>query len=597
MVKKYYVDKNSVFAKSIILPFYEGDGAGFTVEGLDYTLSRALFNPKTLKFNPKTGEIDANSIQTYCCAVYLDEQRNLKAFIIYAQSKKTYYCFRFANQGDFKFRFQNNYASNDAKVLELDYEKSLKKKGVNHFGGLGDFKAIRDLNYFDEMYSGLVNPRISKKSNVSQLIFKENNNFTADFVNLASHSSISIVNKGKLRDKVLTLDAMQKLKTNRKDCLFVNFQTGTLDFFIYTYRPFTTNHYLLFKGLGKDKFEFIAESICFNQLLERPEIKPLYFKQGSEFASKALSKMNYDVFLERYLEFAEDEEIDEEFNAEWELLEQLKLLSNKKSVVIDTQLEALLKGFGFAIEDNVIYFKEYETIPLAAFGDQHIKIKQNRSLTDLSLTNQISLKDLTRIEKSLVDLLQNKPSSRLLALDKLIDNVIQKAFNENDEEQRLLIEEIESSIKTLWPNDKKYPVSFFKSILEKYDNWKSGVNKTAIAKVVKKVPKKKEVPDDVNVIITLHAALRIDERIGKLSEEEKIQLAKEAYYFGKTSVHFYEVDNTMFSFLQYQQNKYLDKTLRLHEGVIYIFSMKPPHSLITCYPINDSYDRYVAHMR
>ena len=595
MVKKYYVDRNSVFAKSLILPFYEGDNVGFNVEGLDYQLRKELFNPKSLKV--KGNDIDPSSVTTYCYAVYLDEQLHLKNLIIYSQNKKLYYSFRHTNQGDFKLRYQNNYVSSDPKVLEIDYEKSLKKKGVNHFNGLGDFKLIRDINYFDNLYNDHINPRINKKSDISQLVFTANNKFTVDFINLTNCNVITITNKSHLGNKVLSLDAMSKLKNNRKDCLFVNFQTGSIDFFIYTYRPITTNHYLLFKGLGDNKFEFIAESICFNQLLLREETKNLYFKKGSDFASNALSKMNYDVFLERYLEFSKDEEIDEEFNIEWELLELLKQESKKKSVSIDTKVEAILKGFGCFIDNNVIYFKDYETIPLGAFGDQHIKIKQNRSLTDLSLTNQISLKDLTRIEKSLTDLLQNKPSSRLLALDKLIDNIVKESFNQNDEEQCLLVEEIEDSLKTLWPNDKKYPVSFYKDILEKYNNWKSGVNKVEISKVTKKAPKKKEVPDDVNVIITLHAALRIDERIGKLSEEEKLQLAKEAYYFGKTSVHFYEVDNKMFSFLQYQQNKYLGKTLRLHEGVIYIFSMKPPHSLITCYPINDSFDRYVAHMR
>ncbi|MBO4667881.1 MAG: hypothetical protein J5666_07155, partial [Bacilli bacterium] len=183
MVKKYYVEKNSVFAKSIILPFYEGEDVGFIVEGFEFKLRRELFNHKALKFNPKTGEIDSNSMQTYCYAVYLEKHTNvLKAIIIYSQIKKLYLCFRASNQGDFKLRFQNNYVSSDPKLLESDYEKSLKKKGVNHFEGIGDFKSIRDINYFDEMYSDQINPRISKKSDISRLIFTENNKFTADFI-------------------------------------------------------------------------------------------------------------------------------------------------------------------------------------------------------------------------------------------------------------------------------------------------------------------------------------------------------------------------------------------------------------------------------
>ena len=83
------------------------------------------------------------------------------------------------------------------------------------------------------------------------------------------------------------------------------------------------NHYLLFKNLGNNRFEFISESIVFNALLLREATKGLYFKEGSEFASTNLSNMDYDDFLERYIEFSEDEEVDEEFDSEWKLLEQL----------------------------------------------------------------------------------------------------------------------------------------------------------------------------------------------------------------------------------------------------------------------------------
>ena len=92
--------------------------------------------------------------------------------------------------------------------------------------------------------------------------------------------------------------------------------------------------------------------------------------------------------------------------------------------------------------------------------------------------------------------------------------------------------------------------------------------------------------------ITLHASLRMDERIGKLNDNEKIQLANNAYNNGLTSVHFYEKNNTMFSFIQYQQNKYPGKTLRLLGDIIYIFSLRAPHDLITCFPYKENYERY-----
>ena len=595
MVKKYYVDKNSVFANSIILPFYESGECGFLVDGLDHNLKRELFNSKAIKVNAKTNQVDPNTLSTYCTCVYLDEQLSIKAIILYSKAKKLYYCFRSFNQGDFSLRFQNNYVSNDSKVLEIDYEKSLKKKGVNHFAGSGDFKLISDINYFDNKYEEHINPRIDKKSDLSRLIFTENNKFTADFINLVDRNVLTIENKSPLSEKALNLNTMAKLKTNRKDCLFVNFATGNIDYFIYTYRPFLVNHYLLFKNLGKNKYRLIGDSICFNQLLLKDEMKKLYFKKGSNFASQALSKMNYDVFSERYLEFSEDEEVDEEFNSEWILLEELKEVGKKRVSSLDLELETLFKEYGCSIEDNIIYFKEYETIPLGAFGEHHIKIKQNRLLTDLSLTNQISLKDFKKIEQSIRDLLHNKPSSRLLALEKLVDSLTKQKLDKSNEEQLLMIEEIENNIKTLWPNDKKYPSGYFKTISSKYDSWKSGAHlEEVILSPIKKKTSKKPINADIEMNITLHASLRMDERIGKLSDIEKKELAIEAYTNGFTSVHFYEKNNTMFSYLQYQQNKYPGKTLRLHNDFVYIFSLKAPHDLITCFPVQENYQRYVA---
>ena len=92
--------------------------------------------------------------------------------------------------------------------------------------------------------------------------------------------------------------------------------------------------------------------------------------------------------------------------------------------------------------------------------------------------------------------------------------------------------------------------------------------------------------------ITLHASLRMDERIGKMSDEEKLLLAAKAYSDGVTSAHFYEKNNAMFCYLQHQQNKHFGKTLRLYKDFIYIFSLKEPHDLITCFPIEDNYEKY-----
>lgn len=594
-IKKYIVDKESLFATSLVLPFYEKGNFGFHVDGLEDSLRRELFHTKYLKYIPKSIDIDPKSLPTYCYIVYLDEYLTLKALILYSSIKKLYYCFKVDNNDDQKLRLQPNYISSDISLLTKETEKSFKKKGINYYDGEGDYSRIKDLNFFDFKHFERINPRIDKKSNISRLIFTKNNKFTADFIHKVYRNNIIIVNKDKLAMESLASHQMEKLKNNRKDCLFINFSTGSIEYFIYTYRPQYVNHYLLFKNLGNNRFEFISESIVFNALLLRDATKELYFKEGSEFASTNLSNMDYDDFLERYIEFSEDEEVDDEFDSEWKLLEQL-LKEVAKELSIDQKVYDLLESFGYSIDNNILYFKDYESIPLAAIGDGYIKIKQNRLSTDLSLSNQISLKDFNKIEKSLMDLLHNKPSSRLLSLDELINDVIKKKYNKDDEEQSLLIEDIEDSFKTLWPIDRKYPVNYLTNLLEKYRNWKSN-NHVDIESinVASKKKKKDVVLTDIN--ITLHAGIRIKERIGKMKEEEMKKLASEAYAYGFNSVHFLETDYTMFRFLQYQQNKYPGKTLRLYNDFVYIYSLKPPHDLITCFPVQENYKRYIDYLK
>ena len=102
MIKKYYVNPNSLFAKTIALSFYDGSNKGFAVEGLDDSLRRELFALRTLKLNPKNNEADPKSITTNVSSVYLDEQSNIRAIIFYSSSKKQYYCFRTSDPNSFR---------------------------------------------------------------------------------------------------------------------------------------------------------------------------------------------------------------------------------------------------------------------------------------------------------------------------------------------------------------------------------------------------------------------------------------------------------------------------------------------------------------
>ena len=89
----------------------------------------------------------------------------------------------------------------------------------------------------------------------------------------------------------------------------------------------------------------------------------------------------------------------------------------------------------------------------------------------------------------------------------------------------------------------------------------------------------------------------MSERINKMSYEEKLQLATLAYNNGEKPVDYLFVDETKCEFLQYKQSKHLGKTLRLYDGNIFIFSLAPPHDLVTCFDFESSYKWHLDHKK
>ena len=80
-------------------------------------------------------------------------------------------------------------------------------------------------------------------------------------------------------------------------------------------------------------------------------------------------------------------------------------------------------------------------------------------------------------------------------------------------------------------------------------------------------------------------------------DEDMLNLAKVAYERGEHSMNYYEKDMDMFKFLQYYQNKKLGKTLRLFKGMLFFYSMEPPHELVTCFPYENNYHMYLENKK
>ena len=309
MIKKYLIDPNSGFHQSLILSLFEPGSLGFHIEGLNNKEELELF-PKN-KIRIIKDEIDIKSIPTKVVIAYLEDDLSIKALVLLSPSK-TYYLFKMDHQNDHKLNIHQKYISKNLEELTSDYEKHCKNKGKSTFSGIGDFKDIENIDYFEYIHEEKVKKQIDKSSSVYRLLFTTNNYFVVDFIDLVNHDQIRIVNKDRIDKRVLTLESMQKHKTNRKDCLLIDSLSKDIKYFIFTYKPHFINHYYLLKNLGNDEFMFIMESISFNKILSSDELKDFTYKKGSAFAAKEFAKMHYRNFYLEYVAFEEEEEFEEE---------------------------------------------------------------------------------------------------------------------------------------------------------------------------------------------------------------------------------------------------------------------------------------------
>lgn len=86
------------------------------------------------------------------------------------------------------------------------------------------------------------------------------------------------------------------------------------------------------------------------------------------------------------------------------------------------------------------------------------------------------------------------------------------------------------------------------------------------------------------MLITKHAFQRLKERVNEnIDSDQAVNLATKAFHQGKTAAHFLEIDPMLADYLSYKQSKYEHKTLRLLDGMIYIYDLSQ-QVLITCYP-------------
>ena len=341
MFKKYYVNENSVFNKTLMLTFLEPHERGFKIVGLSENEYKDLFSTRNIKYI--YNEVDFKSVPSKAEVVYLDDSLHIKAIVLKSNTSK-YYLFKADHQDDNKLTINQKYISDHLDDLLLDYESHSKSKGKINYYGEGDASLIENINYFENLYSRDIKDNIDLASPIYELIFESNNLFTTDFVYLCDNQTIKVINKDELSNKVLTLEMMRKNNSHRKDSLFINSSTKDIEYFILTYKEYFINHYYLFKNLGNDEFLFIKEDISFNRLLAGSELKDLKYKKASPLAVKEFAKKRYDNFYNEYTSFEAEEEFDIDIIKEFNIKEFSKIKAKAKLTEFINEFKSIYKS-------------------------------------------------------------------------------------------------------------------------------------------------------------------------------------------------------------------------------------------------------------
>ena len=382
MIKKYLIDKNSTFHRSLALPLFEPGNFSFVIDGLMDNDRHNIF-PISNKIKVSKGCVDINTVPSSIKVVYLDELNVIKALVI-EDNKKNYYLFKADHQKSNQLNINRKYINKNLSSLLIDYERSCKKKGKSYYDGVGDFNDIKDIDYFENLYQEEIDNKVDKKSNCFRLTFNNNNMFTSDFVELVENHKIKIVNENKVVKQAFSFSSLEKNRTDRQDCLIIDSESEDIRYLIFTYKPHLIKHYLLLENLGDNNFKFVKETICFNEIFKLEGIKDITFKNASILATRSFAKMHYESFYNEYISFELEEAFDEEIQSE--LVEQIiDVKSSFRNELIKESL-ALIKQFNMFLDIGItLHGKERVLERIGEMNDEEmlsiVKVAYDKGLT------------------------------------------------------------------------------------------------------------------------------------------------------------------------------------------------------------------------
>ena len=129
MIKRYHVDRLSIFNQTLMLSFYEPGTFGFHIEGLEDKYDKELFSNKKIKFVKE--DVDFKTVPSSCVVAYFDDDMLLKSLVL-KSSLNNYFLFKMDPQKVNTLNIHQKYISNDLNALLEDYEKHCKTKGYSN---------------------------------------------------------------------------------------------------------------------------------------------------------------------------------------------------------------------------------------------------------------------------------------------------------------------------------------------------------------------------------------------------------------------------------------------------------------------------------
>ncbi len=449
------------FIESLLYSFYSGEMT-INNEVVKSDIERLFYIKK----------IGTNQSPNIVCLYLDDKSKVIKGLIAFQKDKNKFTLLKQVSKNSNLFSIVES--SSIIGSLQHKFEKG------NKVLLLKDILFDLSKSYYEYIGLFLPSPKTQGSRNTYRFVFDKPNMFSVSVLDsIYKDKDFYIINFDDIDEGTYLFDIrnMSKKCYQRHDIFYLNKDTGVLsDFIITFFKKVVQNIYLpiyyLFESNQFDDYSFTKRSLCIEELKNIVELK--HQCEFNVALKERISKCTYEDFLLIYNAQKEVESIDKLDEYKEEVVEEIavtKHLLDENFIQYITSSE-----IGGVIEDNYVFFPEYENFPLIEVLDDEIKIKTNRFSND-TYKYPYSIKQFKSKEKEfksrLFDLMFNHRSSRIHTLKALISKIKNKKFNKDEADLINSVNyEIALSFASLWESDYRHFSQEIENLEKEYVEWK-----------------------------------------------------------------------------------------------------------------------------